>query len=55
MPPTALSGLLGARIVGVENKYAQVFRACLLPVVLVFTEAILFMIYANPIGRALGV
>ncbi len=54
-PPTALSGLLGARIVGVENQYGKVFKACLVPVAITFVIALLFMYFANPIGQFLGV
>ncbi|HHY46223.1 MAG TPA: hypothetical protein GX506_02880 [Firmicutes bacterium] len=55
VPPTALSGLFGARVVGIEREYGKVFRACLIPAALTFIEALLFMIYANPIGKFLGV
>lgn len=55
VPPTALSGLFGARVVGIEKDYGKVFKAVLVPAMLVFLEALLFMIYANPIGKLLGV
>jgi TRAP-type C4-dicarboxylate transport system permease large subunit len=55
VPPTALSGLFGARVVGIEKEYGKVFRAVLVPVILTFLEALLFMVYANPIGKLLGV
>ncbi len=54
-PPTALSGLFGARVVGVEKEYGKVFRAALVPAALTFILALIFMIYANQIGKFLGV
>ncbi|MCR4424892.1 MAG: TRAP transporter large permease [Firmicutes bacterium] len=55
VPPTALSGLFGARVVGIEKEYGKVFRAVLVPAILTFIEALVFMIYANPIGKFFGV
>lgn len=55
VPPTALSGLFGARVVGVEKEYGKVFKAALVPAILTFLEALLFMVCANPIGKLLGV
>lgn len=53
-PPTALSSLFAARIVGIE-KYMTVTKKCLPLALLTVIIALLVIYFANPIGRFLGV
>jgi GntP family gluconate:H+ symporter len=51
-PPTALSSLFAAQIVGIEN-YMTVTKRCWFPAVVTAIVGLLFIIFADPIGRAL--
>jgi len=53
-PPTALSSLFAARIVGIEN-YLSVTKRCWSLALLTAIIGILVIYFANPIGRFLGV
>lgn len=52
MPPTALAGLFAAQVVG-EKKYLRVLRWCILPGIVAALVALLFIQFAEPLGRAL--
>ncbi len=54
VPPTALSSLFAARIVGIE-KYMLVTKKCWPLALLTVIIALLVIYFANPIGRFLGV
>lgn len=53
-PPTALSSLFAARIVGIEN-YLSVTKRCWSLALLTAIIGMLVIYFANPIGRFLGV
>ena len=46
MPPTALAGIFGAQVVGME-KYAPVLKKCLLPCLIIIVWGLLFIAAAN--------
>jgi len=51
-PPTALSSLFAARIVGIDN-YMSVTKRCWFPAVVMAIVGLLVIIFADPIGRIL--
>ena len=53
VPPTGIGGLFAMRVVG-ETKYWPIFKKCLVPALFALAVALLFMIYANEIGRIPG-
>ena len=53
MPPTALAGIFGAEVAGVD-RYSKVLRKCLIPALLIIVVSMLFIIFANPIASILG-
>lgn len=52
MPPTALAGLFAAQVVG-EKRYLRVLRWCVPPGIVAAIVALLFIQFAEPLGRAL--
>ena len=52
MPPTALAGLFAAQVVG-EARYVRVLRWCIAPGLVAALVALLFIQFAEPLGRAL--
>ncbi|MCP4657059.1 MAG: TRAP transporter large permease subunit, partial [bacterium] len=52
MPPTALAGLFAAEVVG-EKKYVRILRWCVLPAVVTAAVGLLFIHFAEPLGRVL--
>jgi TRAP-type C4-dicarboxylate transport system permease large subunit len=53
IPPTGIAGLFAMRVVG-ETRYWPIFQRCLVPAIFALILALLFMIYANEIGRIPG-
>jgi TRAP-type C4-dicarboxylate transport system permease large subunit len=53
VPPTGIGGLFAMRVVG-ETKYGPIFKKCIAPAAFALVLALLFMIYANEIGRIPG-
>jgi len=51
--PTGIGGLFAMRVVG-ETKYGPIFKKCIVPAAFALVLALLFMIYANEIGRIPG-
>ena len=54
MPPVALTPVVTAGLIG-EPKYGRINRYCALPAVLTVIIGVLIIIFANPIGKFLGV
>jgi TRAP-type C4-dicarboxylate transport system permease large subunit len=52
MPPTALAGLFAAQVVG-EKKYLRVLRWCILPGAVAALVGLLFIHFAEPLGKIL--
>lgn len=52
MPPTALAGLFAAQVAN-EKKYLRVLRWCVIPGILAALVALVFISFAEPIGRLL--
>jgi GntP family gluconate:H+ symporter len=52
MPPTALAGLFAAQVVG-EKKYLRVLRWCVVPGAVAALVGLLFIHFAEPLGRYL--
>ncbi len=50
MPPTALAGLFAAQVVG-EKRYIRVLRWCILPGLAIVFVGLLFIQFAEPLGR----
>jgi hypothetical protein len=53
IPPTSIGGLFAMRVVG-EERYWPIFKKCLVPAIVALVLGLLFMIYANEIGRIPG-
>ncbi len=53
VPPTGIGGLFAMRVVG-EEKYWPILKKCLIPAIVALVLGLLFMIYANEIGRIPG-
>ncbi len=53
VPPTGIGGLFAMRVVG-EEKYWPIFKKCIVPAIVALVLGLLFMIYANEIGRIPG-
>lgn len=53
VPPTGIGGLFAMRAVG-EERYLPIFKKCLIPAIVALVLGLLFMIYANEIGRIPG-
>ena len=53
VPPTGIGGLFAMRVVG-EERYWPIFKKCLIPAIFALILGLLFMIYANEIGRIPG-
>jgi gluconate:H+ symporter, GntP family len=53
VPPTGIGGLFAMRAVG-EERYWPIFKKCLIPAIVALVLGLLFMIYANEIGRIPG-
>ncbi len=53
VPPTGIGGLFAMRVVG-ETRYWPIFKKCLVPALFALILGLLFMIYANEIGRIPG-
>jgi len=53
VPPTGIGGLFAMRVVG-EEKYWPILKKCLIPAFVALVLGLLFMIYANEIGRIPG-
>lgn len=53
MPPTALSGIFAAKVVGLEDDYLPVLKKSLIPCLLIVIWAILFIILANNLAPVL--
>lgn len=53
MPPTALAGIFGAQVAGVE-RYSQVLKHCWIPALGIAILSLLFIIFANPIAALIG-
>ena len=54
MPPVALTPVVAARLVG-EPQYMKIARLCLVPAIAAIAVGLLMIVFANPIGRFLGV
>jgi TRAP-type C4-dicarboxylate transport system permease large subunit len=52
-PPTALSSLFAARVVGIDN-YMTVTKRCVVPALVMAAVAMLVLTFADPIARLLG-
>lgn len=53
MPPTALSGIFAAKVVGLEDDYFPVLKKSLIPCLIIVAWAILFIIFANNLAPVL--
>ena len=53
VPPTGIGGLFAMRVVG-EEKYWPILKKCIIPAIFALVLGLLFMIYANEIGRIPG-
>lgn len=53
VPPTGIGGLFAMRVVG-EERYWPIFKKCIVPALFALILALLFMVYANEIGRIPG-
>lgn len=53
MPPTALSGIFAAKVVGLEDDYFPVLKKSLVPCLIIVAWAILFIIFANNLAPVL--
>ena len=53
VPPTGIGGLFAMRVVG-EERYWPILKKCLIPAIVALILGLLFMIYANEIGRIPG-
>jgi TRAP-type C4-dicarboxylate transport system permease large subunit len=52
MPPTALASIFAAQVAGVKN-YFHVLKHCLIPAVILVIIGLLFIQFAEPLGKAL--
>ena len=53
VPPTGIGGLFAMRVVG-EERYWPILKKCIIPAIFALILGLLFMIYANEIGRIPG-
>jgi gluconate:H+ symporter, GntP family len=53
VPPTGIGGVFAMRVVG-ETRYGPIFKKCIVPALFALVVALLFMIFANDIGKIPG-
>jgi TRAP-type C4-dicarboxylate transport system permease large subunit len=54
MPPSALAGNFAVKLTGIK-KYSEFLKACIIPAIVTLLWSLLVIIFAEPIGKLLGV